>query len=306
MRRPFERFMRAKSRCLNGPDDPRGWFFDRRRLGFVNLEVCPFGIYAPICNDESDAGRLLAVLAESRHFRVGRISVHLNPLEARAAHIADVALQHGFAVRKRQTHLLQIADSIEQMRQSYHPTKRHQAARSVNSDSVVLLARSGNHLDDYFSVYSRALSRWGRSEALYSRELFEGLIESDAVKLWLNYVNGRLACAMLVLYCSRFALYWQGVSSVEDDQKKAFPGVRLMDAVVQDLISMSIPCLNLGSSESLPTVRRFKEEFGAQPVDYVSLAYQSRTWSALASLRQGLRRIHGPDGEPERRMEKAS
>ena len=287
MRRAFERFTRAKSRSLN---DHHGWYFDRRRLGLIDLEACPFGIYAPICGDDADERQMQALLAEARLPRVGRINVHLNPLEGRAAQIADAALQHGFMVQTRQTHLLKVSDSIDLMRQSYNPTKRYEATRSVHADSLIVLASRDIHLDDFFSVYSLALARWGRSQALYSRELFEGLVESDAVKLWMNYVNGRLACAMLVLYCSRFALYWHGASSVDDDQKKAFPGVRLMDAVLQDLIAMRIPYLNLGASDSLPTVRRFKEGFGAKSVDYLSLAYQSRTWSFLVDMRQRFRR----------------
>ena len=89
---------------------------------------------------------------------------------------------------------------------------------------------------------------------------------------------GRLACAMVVLAGRRHALYWQGVSHIEADQKSAHPMARLLDAVVQRLHAQGVTHFNLGASQGLPNVQRFKEEFGAQPVAYASLVHDSRLW----------------------------
>jgi hypothetical protein len=57
--------------------------------------------------------------------------------------------------------------------------------------------------------------------------------------------------------------------------------VRLMDAVIQDLCARGVPVLNLGASEGLPQVQRFKEEFGAQPLAYSALQWESTVWRWL-------------------------
>jgi hypothetical protein len=61
--------------------------------------------------------------------------------------------------------------------------------------------------------------------------------------------------------------------------------VRLMDAVIQDLCARGVPVLNLGASEGLPQVQRFKEEFGARPLAYSALQWESTAWRWLYRAR---------------------
>lgn len=90
---------------------------------------------------------------------------------------------------------------------------------------------------------------------------------------------------MVVLAGREQALYWQGVSHIEADQKAAHPMARLFDTVVQHLHAQGVARFNLGASQGLPTVQRFKEEFGARPMGYASLVYESRLWRAGQALR---------------------
>jgi hypothetical protein len=46
-----------------------------------------------------------------------------------------------------------------------------------------------------------------------------------------------------------------------------------------------VPVLNLGASEGLPQVQRFKEEFGARPAAYSTLQWESAAWRWLKRLR---------------------
>jgi CelD/BcsL family acetyltransferase involved in cellulose biosynthesis len=192
-------------------------------------------------------------------------------------------------VLPRQTHLLDLRPGLPALRRGYHATKRNQVAKPVKIDSRIAQARTEADLQPYFEVYAHSLQRWGREGAWpYPRQLFLDLLHSPAVRIWTHHVQGRLACAVVILESRHQALYWQGVSRIDEDQKAAHPMVRLMDAVIQDLCARGVPVLNLGASEGLPQVQRFKEEFGAQPLAYSALQWESTAWRWLQRAR-GLR-----------------
>ena len=264
--------------------EPRG-LFERRRLGLRRWEWAPYGLYAPVCADPQRA----EALAQFLNLAPGRASqarLQLNPLCPEAGRLAQQAAAQGWRVLPRETHLLDLRPGLEALRRGYHATKRNQIAKPVKLDSRIALARTEADLQPYFEVYDRSLQRWGRSGAWpYPRQLFLDLLHSPAARIWTHQVQGRLACAVVMLESRHQALYWQGVSRIDEDQKRAHPMARLMDAVIQDLCARGVPVLNLGASEGLPQVRRFKEEFGARPAAYSTLQWESAAWRWLRGAR---------------------
>lgn len=263
-----------------GEATPVGWAFERRRAGLRQLELAPLGLYTPLDGSGPRRQALESFIDEAPR-RVARVTIHLNPLEPDAELLAQRALERGYRGVTHETHLLALGQPTELLRQGYHATKRAQVRRDVRLRQQIVVAREPRQLDDYFEAYGASLARWGRGGPLYPRALFEALLASPVVQLWMNYVEGRLACAMVVFSCRRYAFYWQGVSRIDEDQKAAFPMVRLMDAVLQHLLERGIPQFNLGASDGLPNVRRFKEEFGARPRAYTTLIHESALWRML-------------------------
>ena len=290
LRLAFEATLGVRSRPWDVMASPPRWFFERTRYGLRDVELGPIGLYSPVCVSEAAYDRLLTFIGEARSSPLARVRVNVNPLDARADDLAQHAAACGYRIVQNQTHLLNIEPSIDAMRQRYHGTKRYQALRDVKPRFSIGVATDAAQLEDYFTVYADSLQRWGRAGFIYPRALFTALLACPSAKFWMNHVEGRLACAMVVLHCRSYALYWQGVSKIDADQKAAYPMVRLMDAVLQDLALSGIPCLNLGASDGLPNVRRFKEEFGARAVAYPSLVYESPVWRTLAGARRLLNR----------------
>ncbi len=262
-----------------------GWAFERRRLGLRRIEVAPIGFYTRLCTHAGQAEALEGLIDTARRAPLTRIRLNINPLETHAERLSSHAARQGYRLIANETHLLTLAPAMEDTRRHYHATKRSQATRPNPLASTILTAHSAAHLNDYYSAYEASLRRWGRDRPVYTRGFFEAMMASTATRIWMNYVAGRLACAMVVMSCRHYALYWQGVSQIEPDQKAAFPMVKLMDAILSDLTEAGIPWLNMGSSEGLPTVRRFKEEFGGQPRAYVSLVHEAPIWRVLNRVR---------------------
>jgi hypothetical protein len=50
---------------------------------------------------------------------------------------------------------------------------------------------------------------------------------------------------------------------------------------------------NLGASQGLPNVQRFKEEFGARPAAYASLVHESRLWRGVKRLQEAMQGLRG-------------
>jgi len=264
--------------------EPHG-LFEQRRLGLRRWEWAPYGLYAPVCADPQRA-QALADFLNRAPGRASQVRVQLNPLCPEAGRLAERAAAQGWRVLPRETHLLDLRPGLEALRRGYHATKRNQIAKPVKLDSRIALARTEADLQPYFEVYDRSLQRWGRSGAWpYPRQLFLDLLHSPAARIWTHQVQGRLACAVVMLESRHQALYWQGVSRIDEDQKRAHPMARLMDAVIQDLCARGVPVLNLGASEGLPQVRRFKEEFGARPAAYSTLQWESAAWRWLRGAR---------------------
>ena len=259
--------------------------FEQRRLGLRRWEWAPYGLYAPVCADPQRTQALTDFLDRAPG-RTSQVRVQLNPLCPEAGRLAQQAAARGWRVLPRETHLLDLRPGLEALRRGYHATKRNQIAKPVKVDSRIALARTEADLQPYFEVYAHSLQRWGRAGVWpYPRQLFIDLLQSPAARIWTHQVQGRLACAVVILECRHQALYWQGVSHIEPDQKAVHPMVRLMDAVIQDLCARGVPVLNLGASEGLPQVRRFKEEFGARPAGYSTLQWESAAWRWLQRLR---------------------
>lgn len=266
--------------------------FQRRRFGLTQVELAPLGLGAPVCATPAALDAMRNLLREApRH--AARVRITLSPFEPQAEALAMEAREAGYEVLPLQTHVLDLQRPLEAIRAGYHATKRTQVRRAPAVESVIACTRDPAALQAYFEVYAASAQRWGRAAPPYPRALFEALLRSPCTQLWTHQVAGRLACAMVVLVGREHALYWQGVSHIEDDQKPAHPMARLFDAVVQGLVLQGVAHFNLGASEGLPTVRRFKEEFGAQPRAYTALLHESRRWRLAQALARGARRIMG-------------
>lgn len=256
-----------------------GTVYRRRHLGLTQLELAPLGLYAA-------SSASLESFIDSAPGRASRVTLNVDPLDSRSDALVARAAAGGWRVLRRETHLLALDRTLDELRRGYHATKRAQVRREPALPWRIDCVRDVWALDAYYGLYTAAAARWGRSGPPYPRRLLEAVLASPAAELWLMHVRERPACAMIVLVSRRFALYWQGASHIDDDQKAAFPMVRLMDTVIGSLLARGVACLNLGASDGLPNVRRFKEEFGARAAGYPTLIHESTVWRALARLRR--------------------
>jgi hypothetical protein len=270
------------------------WAFERVHGGLRRLELGPLGLYG---------SALPAALTEARQ-RASSVRWQGAPtLQGGGEGSMTVALEakrlQGYLLSTRETHLLPVDSTPAARRARFHATKRTQVSRQAPPDTVIAPG-SARDLDDAMALYRASLRRWGRTDMPYPRVFFEALLESPVIRLWTLRVQGRLGAAVWLLETRAQSLYWQGVSRLDDGKgerkgeaplpRHAYPMLRLMDAALGDLAARGIPVLNLGASEGLPQVARFKAELGAVPVAYPALAWDSTAWRVAQSLRRWMGR----------------
>ena len=280
-----------------------GTAYCRRRLGLAQIELAPLGLYAPVSVPvlapvSAPVPAPLDDFIDRAPRQAARVTLNIDPLDPRRDALAARAAARGWQVLEHRTHLLALDGTPEELRRGYHATKRAQVRRAPAQPCRVECVRGPGRLDEYWPLYAAAAARWGRAGPPYPRALFEALLASPAVELWLMHVAGRPACGAVVFVGRRAALYWQGAARIDDQTRASFPMLRLMDALIGSLASRGVPWLNLGASEGLPSVGRFKDELGARVVTYPTLRHESVAWRALAALRRAARLGAGAAGPP--------
>ena len=91
---------------------------------------------------------------------------------------------------------------------------------------------------------------------------------------------------MIVFYGTNEAFYWHGATIVSPEYKKLFSVVKLINYVIKDMHSKNIQYLNMGASEGLDGVKRFKESIGAEEYRYSAFKFESKIYKLLKIVKR--------------------
>jgi len=121
---------------------------------------------------------------------------------------------------------------------------------------------------------------------IYKKEFILNLIDIENVKLWLLKFDNHIISGMIVFYADNEAFYWHGATLVSKEYKKLFAVVKLMNYVIKDLHAKNIKYLNMGASEGLDGVKKFKESFGAKEFEYNIYEFKSLRYKIIEFVRK--------------------
>jgi hypothetical protein len=148
----------------------------------------------------------------------------------------------------------------------------------------------GLGITTYHAILREASQGWGLDHPPFSKELIEGLItygESD-VEIWLAQRDGHPIAGGIVLYGSQELFFWS--AAMRPAFSRLRPSNALNLALIQAAARRKMRWYNLGASEGLPGVERFKRGLGAQTVPYKELHRDGVAYAVYARLRDSLRR----------------
>ena len=254
----------------------------RRSLGWAVFSGTPLGGYTVALEADGSLAApararasFSAVLASAGH------SVTITPWPLAPGDPPDLrasATQHETAV-------IDLGDGAAAALARMDGKCRRMAGQAERRGVRCVRATQPDAVDRYYAMLEESALRWGRKRPTFPKRLLEALVAhgGEAVEIWFAEHQGEAIAGGVMLYGGEEANFWS--AAMRSDFGTLRPSNALNVALIGAAAARGVRWYNLGSSEGLPGVARFKEGLGAQTVRYVTWKHERRAYSVYRSLR---------------------
>ncbi|MDD4051937.1 MAG: GNAT family N-acetyltransferase [candidate division Zixibacteria bacterium] len=246
-----------------------------RRFGLKSFFSMPYGtyggaVYDPGVDDEFKrrfCGSLTTTLDTGRFWYID-ITDYFDSLRL----WSDCPL-----IRTRyETHIIELQDGVEFM-----PSDKGTAGdiRAGEKRGGRIVTIDSGRLNDFFRLYRLTEKRHGRTRLRYSREFFKAILDHlgriDRL-YWTGFeAEGTLIGSQINFVYGDTLFYWQAVSDY--DKRWYKPNQALLYDAILHAGEKGLRQVNLGGSpQDAVGLRKFKEQWGGQPMAYDMYSYRSR------------------------------
>lgn len=238
----------------------------RTRFGFYELRSMPYGTYggALIAGECLPREQQAAAQECIQYLRRDPRFLHLWCVPGPYPHLPLPGFEFSF-----ETHKIDLGQGVDLIWKQFDPDARNQVRQAERAQVEVSFDNSPAAFDAYYDMLLATAQRWGKKSPGKPRTLFHSIAQyasEDSTRLWLAQVNGELAAGALCFYGKGEVFYWSG--AMNQDLARARPNNLLQWVILQDAVARGYRVYNMGASDGLPGVRKFKEGFGAKPVKY--------------------------------------
>ncbi|MGC1381250.1 MAG: GNAT family N-acetyltransferase [Candidatus Baltobacteraceae bacterium] len=256
------------------------------RLGWKAFVGMPLGSYTcALRMDGSIASpqefaRALAVLGRS----CDALTVTPWPL-------ADWQHPAAWTARRHETSVIDLRDGAEGALRAMTGVSRRMAGQARrNGVECAPCGSPALAITTYHSILQEASRRWGLRKPTLPKELLEALVThgGEDVEIWLAHCDGHPIAGGVVLYGGDELFFYS--AAMKDAFARLRPSNALNVALIEAAVSRKKRWYNLGASEGLPGVERFKRGLGARIVPYHELQRDRFAFSVYSRLGSSLRR----------------
>jgi hypothetical protein len=220
------------------------------------------------------------LMTEFMTTELGHLFWYINPFDDLVAAAGLNVDTHG-----DETHMINLEGGFDAVYRGWKHQCRNSERKARRSGVSVKLAQTEEEWREYYHVYEDSIRRWG-DQALgqgYGWALLQAMFDrqTDHVKLWLATANDKLVVAgVLVFYAKAHALAWHAAAL--EAYFALRPYNRLYYEIMRHACGRGCRWFDFGPSGGLDGVRRFKESFGARPLDCAYVDIEPETWEAVA------------------------
>ncbi|MGB6985799.1 MAG: GNAT family N-acetyltransferase [Candidatus Aquilonibacter sp.] len=234
----------------------------RRRIPFREYLAFPLGGYTCVLDEaaglatQSQADAVIAAVAD----HVDRLSVIPWPLGP-----APVA---AWSTNKtHETAVIDCAGGFDAVMKRMRGVTRRMADQALRR-GVVCTRVSARELPVYYAMLEAASARWPSKRPTISYALLVRVLQygGDDAQLWFARVDGRPVGGGVVLFGSQELFFWS--AAMDRDAARFRPSNALNVALLRAACERGVRWYNLGASEGLEGVERFKTDLGAASVSY--------------------------------------
>jgi serine/alanine adding enzyme len=224
---------------------------------FGRFLIAPaYGRYGDICANDSAAESAILSHAKKLAKENGVDYLELRNVEA----LDDNAL----ALKTfKQTFWLELADDEETMWKSFRSEIRNRARKSEAAGCVTTVG-GAEHLDDFYSVFSRHMRELGTP--VYGKDLFQNLmtIYGNDARIIITRIDGKpIGAGVMVFYKDSVEVPW--ISSLEG-AFKAYPNNAMYMGAIRYAIQRKCKRFDFGTSNEGSGNALFKLRWGARMI----------------------------------------
>ncbi len=258
------------------------------RLPFKQYEAFPLGGYTCALDENgnvADAATTTRVVCEAARF-VDQLRIVVWPL-------ATITRPDGFTGTTHETAVIDCSEGLDSVLAGIRGVTRRMAGQAQRRGVSCGRATDASAVDDYYALLDQAAQGWGLKEPPISKRLLEAVVErgGDDVEIWFAEVDGKRIGGGVVFYGSEELFFWSAAMRREFSEYR--PSNALNIALLNAACERGVHWYNLGASEGLPGVERFKRDLGARSITYEALTVSNRGFALYERLRNELKRRMG-------------
>jgi hypothetical protein len=190
--------------------------------------------------------------------------------------------------RPRETSLIDVSGGAEAAIDRMDGVVRRMAGQAERRGVVCArVADTAAAVDEYYAMLSAAAARWERGRPSFSKSLLRAVVEygGQDVEIWFARFENAPIAGGVILFGADELMFWSAAMLPEHSTLR--PSNALNVALIRRAAERGVRWYNLGSSEGLPGVKRFKEGLGADSVAYASFERTSALYAAYRKMRSG-------------------
>jgi CelD/BcsL family acetyltransferase involved in cellulose biosynthesis len=186
-----------------------------------------------------------------------------------------------------ETAVIDCSDGFENVLTNIRGVTRRMAGQAERRGVVCECAPIGE-LHNYFEILKEASTGWGLPKPPISFELLHAVLDrgkGDA-QLWFAKLDGAPIGGGVVLFGSEELFFWS--AAMRRDFGRYRPSNALNLALIQAACARGVRWYNLGASEGLEGVARFKHDLGAKTIPYAELSLRRPAFAFYERVRHAV------------------
>ena len=190
-----------------------------------------------------------------------------------------------------ETAVIDLSRGAAEALQGVSGVTRRMAGQAARRGVECAPLRSGLGASTYYGMLRESSERWGLAKPPFPKELLEGLVAygGSDVEIWFAQCDAHPVAGGIVVYGSQELFFWS--AAMRQSFAHLRPSNALNFALIRAGAERNVQWYNLGASEGLPGVERFKRGLGARAVSYVALHHETIPFNTFSRLRASVKRL---------------
>jgi CelD/BcsL family acetyltransferase involved in cellulose biosynthesis len=165
---------------------------------------------------------------------------------------------------------------------------RRMAGQAERRGVVCEPSSGAGAVDVYYELLEASAKRWGLERPAIPKTLFTALVQNGGrdVEIWFAHAEGRAIGGGVVFYGATEFFFWSAAMLAEYGRLR--PSNALNFALMRAAAARGMSWYNLGLSEGLPGVARFKDNLGAMEIPYREVHLQRAPYKMYVKVRRAL------------------